>query len=194
MVIIKLCYSSQTPMPEEILKKIDQKFLNKHSSNFNSNKENSETDKPFKKQKNNYHIKPIEEKNVEENKEKELKKHEKFLEFDELLSSLIKHKEGLLHAKLINNIYLKSFDFGEIKLKVLEENSDDLIKKINEFLLDKTGFKWKITEVDTDIGTTYNEIKNANIEREKEIFSSVPVFKEVKDYFPDAEIKNINKL
>ena len=108
-------------------------------------------------------------KNVEENKQ-EIKKYEKFLEFDELLSSLIKHKEGLLHAKLINNIYLKSFDFGEIKLKVLEENSNDLIKKINEFLLDKTGFKWKITEVDTDIGKHIMKLQQMRILKEKRDF------------------------
>ena len=35
MIIVKLCYSSQTPMPEEILKELDQKYIKINSiTNF----------------------------------------------------------------------------------------------------------------------------------------------------------------
>ena len=195
MIIVKLCYSSQTPMPKEILKRIDQKFLKNRTTNLKLNDQKIADEKPLNISENNSLIPSIVKENVSEQpKKQEIDKYEKFLDFDELLSSLINNKEGLLHAKLINNIHLESFNYGEIKLKVLEENSFDLIKRINEFLLEKTGFKWKIIEVDTDVSKTYNEIRSNNIEKEKESFSSIQVFKDIKDQFPDAKIRNINKL
>ena len=199
MIIVKLCYSSQTPMPEEILKRIDQKFIKINSiTNFSKNLNepkntsnhsiNSTPKDPIDTTEKNDMSKP------QDPTTQNIQKYKKFCEFDELLSCLIDNKEGLLHAKLINNIYLESFKFGEIKLKVLKDNSRDLILKLNDFLLDKTNLKWKIIEVDTKFTKSYNDLKNIDVKNEKEKLNSDPIFKEIKEQFPEAEIKNIKNI
>ena len=53
----------------------------------------------------------------------------------------------MLHAQLVNNVVIDSFENGKISMKISENCSFDVIKHLSKFLQDKTGLKWVIEEV-----------------------------------------------
>ena len=76
-------------------------------------------------------------------------------------------------------------------MKISENCSFDVIKHLSKVLLDKTGLKWIIEEVQTTNNKTQEEIKYINFEKKKKEIESDPIINEVKQLFPNAEIKDI---
>ncbi len=190
IIIVKLCYTSSAPMPEELIKKLDKKILNNSSNHTNTktieNKnidlknttgETLESDKTYRSISN-------EDKVDNENKFS-------FNTFDELLTFLIEKREALLHAQLINNVVIDSFEPGKISMKISENCSFDVIKNLSKFLQDNSNLKWIIEEVKTTTKKTHEEIKDINFKNKKKEIESDPIINEVKQLFPNAEIKDI---
>ena len=111
--------------------------------------------------------------------------------FEELLTFLIENREALLHAQLVNNVVIDSFESGKISMKISENCSFDVVKHLSKFLQDKTGLKWVIEEVQKTDNKTHEEIKDINFEKKKKEIESDPIINEVKQLFPNAEIKDI---
>ena len=114
-----------------------------------------------------------------------------FNNFEELLKFLIENREALLHAQLVNNVVIDSFENGKISMKISENCSFDVVKYLSKFLQDKTGLKWVIEEVQTTDNKTHEEIKDINFEKKKKEIEKDPIINEVKQLFPNAEIKDI---
>ena len=190
IIIVKLCYTSSTPMPEELIKKLDKKILNNSSNQINTKTiENKDVD--LKTSFNN----SLESKKTYQyiNKENKADSENKITlnNYEELLTFLIKKREALLHAQLINNVVIDSFEPRKISMKISENCSFDVIKNLSKFLQDKTGIKWTIEEVQTTTNKTYEEIKDINFENKKKEIETDPIIDEVKQLFPNAEIKDI---
>ena len=190
IIIVKLCYTSSTPMPEELIKKLDKKILNNSSNQINTKTiENKDVDlktsfnNSLESKKTYQHI----------NKENKADSENKIIlnNYEELLTFLIKKREALLHAQLINNVVIDSFEPRKISMKISENCSFDVIKNLSKFLQDKTGIKWTIEEVQTTTNKTYEEIKDINFENKKKEIETDPIIDEVKQLFPNAEIKDI---
>ena len=78
-----------------------------------------------------------------------------------------------------------------INLKISKNCSFDVIKSLSKFLELKTGFKWSIEEVRNTLNKTHEEIKDIEFEKEKKEIETDPIINEVKELFPNAEIKDI---
>jgi len=190
IIIVKLCYASSTPMPEELIKKLDKKISNNSSNQLNAKTiENKSIDQ-----------KTTIDKSLALNNTNQLKNNENKVDsenkislnnFEELLTFLIENREALLHAQLVNNVVIDNFQHGRILMKISENCSFDVTKNLSKFLQDKTGSKWIIEEVQTSANQTYEEIKDINFENEKKEIEADPIINEVKQLFPNAEIKDI---
>ena len=190
IIIVKLCYTSSTPMPEELIKKLDKKILNNSSNQTNSKTiENKDVDlktslnASLESKKTDQHV----------NKENQANSENKIIlnNYEELLTFLIEKREALLHAQLINNVVIDSFEPGKILMKISKNCSFDVIKNLSKFLQDRTCVKWMIKEVQTTTNRTHEEIKDINFENKKKEIESDPIMNEVKQLFPNAEIKDI---
>ena len=189
MVILKLCYSSKLPMPEEIIKK-----LNSNSYSEKNNKDiSSEKDFHLKKNQENNDTPSLENIKTENNpiNNESEKKFPKTL--NELLDLLIANKEAFLHAQIINNVYIEEFKPGEIKLE-LNDNCDDKFKHNLSSVLEKiTKRKWNIVETKSKTKETISEKEEKAFERKKTQILEEPLLKEILNEFPDAEINNIEE-
>ena len=198
IIIVKLCYTSSTPMPEELIKKLDKKISNiSNNTNQASTKtiENKNIDQkittsePLESDKT---YQPIKNENTVDSENKtNIENKISLNNFEELLTFLIENREALLHAQLVNNVVIDSFENGKISMKISENCSFDVVKHLSKFLQDKTGLKWIIEEVQTTKNKTQEEIKDINFEKKKKEIESDPIINEVKQLFPNAEIKNI---
>ena len=195
MIIVKLCYSSKTPMPQEIIKKLDNNFLKSKTENNSKIKvlpsndvESQNLSNEDSKENQSFETSII-------NKDKTIKNvKQSFIRlstFEDLLSCLIQNREALLHAQLINNVIIDDFKPGMINLKISENCSFDVIKSLSKFLELKTGFKWSIEEVRNTLNKTHEEIKDIEFEKEKKEIETDLIINEVKELFPNAEIKDI---
>ena len=196
IIIVKLCYTSSTPMPEELIKKLDKKISN-NSSNKKSTKtienksidQKNTTSEPLESDKT---YQPIKNENTVDSEHKtNIENKISLNNFEELLTFLIENREALLHAQLVNNVVIDSFESGKISMKISENCTFDVIKHLSKFLQDKTGLKWIIEEVQTTNNKTHEEIKDINFEKKKKEIESDPIINEVKQLFPNAEIKDI---
>ena len=196
IIIVKLCYTSSTPMPEELIKKLDKKISN-NSTNQTSTKtiENKNIDQkittsePLESDKT---YQPIKNENkVDSENKTNIENKISLNNFEELLTFLIENREALLHAQLVNNVVIDSFESGKISMKISENCSFDVVKHLSKFLQDKTGLKWVIEEVQKTDNKTHEEIKDINFEKKKKEIESDPIINEVKQLFPNAEIKDI---
>ena len=196
IIIVKLCYTSSTPMPEELIKKLDKKISN-DSSNKTSAKtienksidQKNTTSEPLESDKT---YQPIKNENTVDSEHKtNIENKISLNNFEELLTFLIENREALLHAQLVNNVVIDSFESGKISMKISENCSFDVVKHLSKFLQDKTGKKWVIDEVQKTDNKTQEEIKDINFEKKKKEIESDPIIHEVKQLFPNAEIKDI---
>ena len=196
IIIVKLCYTSSTPMPEELIKKLDKKISN-NSSNQKSTKtiENKNIDQKITTNETlegDKTYQPIKYENKVDSEDKtNIENKISLNNFEELLTFLIENREALLHAQLVNNVVIDSFENGKISMKISENCSFDVVKHLSKFLQDKTGLKWVIEEVQKTDNKTHEETKDINFEKKKKEIESDPIINEVKQLFPNAEIKDI---
>ena len=196
IIIVKLCYTSSTPMPEELIKKLDKKISNNSSNKTSAKKiENKSIDlknttsEPLESDKT---YQPIKNENKVDSEDKtNIENKISLNNFEELLTFLIENREALLHAQLVNNVVIDSFENGKISMKISENCSFDVVKHLSKFLQDKTGLKWVIEEVQKTDNKTHEETKDINFEKKKKEIESDPIISEVKQLFPNAEIKDI---
>ena len=196
IIIVKLCYTSSTPMPEELIKKLDKKISN-NSSNQTSTKtienksidQKNTTSNPLESDKT---YQPIKNENTVDSEHKtNIENKISLNNFEDLLTFLIENREALLHAQLVNNVVIDSFENGKISMKISENCTFDVVKHLSKFLQDKTGLKWVIEEVQKTDNKTHEETKDINFEKKKKEIETDPIINEVKQLFPNAEIKDI---
>ena len=183
-------------MPEELIKKLDKKISNNSSNKTSAKKiENKSIDlknttsEPLESDKT---YQPIKNENTVDSETKtNIENKISLKNFEELLTFLIENREALLHAQLVNNVVIDSFESGKISMKISENCTFDVIKHLSKFLQDKTGLKWVIEEVQKTNNKTHEENKDINFEKKKKEIESDPIINEVKQLFPNAEIKDI---
>ena len=68
---------------------------------------------------------------VRENSKDEIKESKSPKNFSEMLNLLLESKEALLHAQIINNAHLISYDVGLIKLRLKTNTEIQILKKLS---------------------------------------------------------------
>ena len=184
MIIIKLCYASSLPDPGELVKKISNtKSSDKQNINeFNSNNNNNNTD-----------ISNIEKKLIK-NAADQIIEYENPKNFDAMLKTLLKNKEVLLHAQIVNNAHLVKYEEGFIEIRLKENTNTEIIKSLSLALEKLTNIKW-IVKLSTQEGdktvTEKKNIENNKIEDNIKLNTNVA---EVFKHFPEAEITSIKNI
>ena len=209
MAIIKLCYGSSLPDPSQ--------FLEKMSEQTNTQSENKQTkiseipnskEKAVKDNITNYKEEKSnnDQTNVSEvpdsqdklnnevivNNEEKLENFKNPESFEDMLDLLLKNRESLLHAQLINNVHLISFEQLNIKLRLKFKSDTEILKNLSSTLEKITKNKWNVTHSEEDGEKTIVEKQNIKLNEQKEQIKTNPHFAEVFKHFPQAEITSID--
>ena len=203
MAIIKLCYGSSLPDPSQFLEKISEQ-TNTQSENkqtkvseTTNSKENTTNYKEEKSE--NDQTKVSEASHSQDKLNKEIivnneEKSENFKNpesFEDMLDLLLKNKESLLHAQLINNVHLISFEESSIKLRLKFKSDTEILRNLSSTLEKITKNKWNVTHSEEDGEKTIVEKQNIKLNEQKEQIKTNPHFAEVFKHFPQAEITSI---
>jgi len=110
---------------------------------------------------------------------------------EDMLDLLLKNRESLLHAQLINNVHLISFEQLNIKLRLKFKSDTEILKNLSSTLEKITKNKWNVTHSEEDGEKTIVEKQNIKLNEQKEQIKANPHFAEVFKHFPQAEITSI---
>ncbi len=203
MAIIKLCYGSSLPDPSQFLEKISEQ-TNTQSENkqtkVSENTDSKENITNYKEEKSeNDQIKVSEasysqdklNKEVIVNNEEKSENLKNPESFEDMLDLLLKNKEALLHAQLINNVHLISFEESSIKLRLKLKSDTEILRNLSSTLEKITKNKWNVTHSEEDGEKTIVEKQNIKLNEQKEQIKANPHFAEVFKHFPQAEITSI---
>ena len=172
MIIIKLCYGSSLPDPSELIEILSKKkLLNKDT--------NDKTDDLSIDQNISSNINIID---LESNIPKS---------FGEMLEILLKNKEALLHAQIINNVHLIDFQKGFIEIRLKDPSNKNILKTLSTTLENITEMKWIIKLSDKEGEKTVMEQKDVLYSQTKQDIKLNPNIAEVFKYFPEATITSI---
>lgn len=180
MLIIKLCYLADKPMPNELIE------------------QNNDIIKPTEEQLTSYLSNEIvKAKEVlclnEDNIALKETNYAKINNFDELVELFHKHNEMILYHHLYEDVSLVKFEPRIIKLKVINEVPHNFSNLVANFLLAKTGIKWVVTITNEDGNPTLNQKENDILEQEKKEIAEKDIVKEVMQQFQGAKITSIVK-
>ena len=125
------------------------------------------------------------------NNEEKLENFKNPESFEDMLDLLLKNRESLLHAQLINNVHLVSFEQLNIKLRLKFKSDTEILKNLSSTLEKITKNKWNVTHSEEDGEKTIVEKQNIKLNEQKEQIKENPHFAEVFKHFPQAEITSI---
>lgn len=102
--------------------------------------------------------------------------------------------EMILHANLISNVHLVSFQPGKIEYHPADHAPQDLAQRLIKFLNDHTPRRWSVT-VSREAGqATLNQQKEAHAAEERAEAAREPLVKAVLEAFPGAHISHVKDL
>jgi len=194
MIIVKICYASRIPLPKEIINSLNSKISksNNEDKAENLEQENKKTNKHKNLTENSIELEQEIKTSTSEGLPKINLEPEKLKTVDEMLNLLIKAKEALLHAQLINNVIIHDYKYGEIELELSNNAETNLIQKLKTFLKKITGTNWQIKETVKKNNEKTIVEKNKILESEENSrVLEEPNVKEILDHFPDSKIEKI---
>jgi len=194
MIIVKICYASRIPLPKEIINSLNSKISksNNEDKAENLEQENKKTNKHKNLTENFIELEQEIKTSTSEGLPKINLEPEKLKTVDEMLNLLIKAKEALLHAQLINNVIIHDYKYGEIELELSNNAETNLIQKLKTFLKKITGTNWQIKETVKKNNEKTIVEKNKILESEENSrVLEEPNVKEILDHFPDSKIEKI---
>ena len=102
--------------------------------------------------------------------------------------------EYLLYNILKQQIYLKSFNIGELEISLTETVPSNFLQRIKEKIKEWTGDTWQIKVSNKDEGSIrIVDLEQEEVERIKSEFQNSVEFKEITKYFPGVEIIEVKK-
>ena len=187
MAVIRMCYISDLPTPDEIIKKFEDKdiVLTEKKTLKSTPSVSMISPSSLKKEPEDHLVNEIIIKK-DENKEEP----ENFLQVIELARA---RKDVRLQYELENNISLVSFEKEKIEINILN-GSDSIASDLSKKLTEWTEKKWVVLVTSTEGQKTINQ--------EKEDFDSLirnkieehPIFLATVSEFKDASIKSIEEI
>ena len=197
MTIIKLCFASILPDPAALLDELSNKkntletTVQSKTTEKPQNKEMLNTQQMLNVSNENQIDKIILEPDVIKNSKDELKESKSPKNFSEMLDLLLENKEALLHAQIINNAHLSSYDVGLIKLRLNINTDIQILKKLSLALEQITKEKWSVLSSEEEGEKTIVEKQAIELDEAKEKIKSHKDVAEIFKYFPEAKISSI---
>jgi DNA polymerase III subunit gamma/tau len=103
-------------------------------------------------------------------------------------------KAAILHANLINNVHLVSFEKGRIEINPTEHAPPELSGDLREFLNNMTGERWAVTVVSNQPGApTLQQNADEAVAKTKAEAREHPLVKEILETFPGATIDEVRE-
>ena len=137
----------------------------------------------------------IQEKDIKLKENTEIKTHTNLIKsFDDLLEICTFKKEIKLKYELEKNVNLVNFENQRIEISFNEDLDKDFIKDLSLKLYEWTNNRWIITLSKTK-GEPSKKEKEINFKKElMENTKNSPVFKDVLEKFPDAELIDVTTV
>ncbi|MBT4699763.1 MAG: DNA polymerase III subunit gamma/tau [Rhodospirillaceae bacterium] len=102
-------------------------------------------------------------------------------------------KEAILHANLINNVHLVSFEKGRIEIRPTDHAPPELSGQLREFLTNTTGERWAVTVSNQPGEPTLQQNVNEAVAKTKAEAREHPLVKEILETFPGATIDEVRE-
>ena len=113
--------------------------------------------------------------------------------FSDLIKLAETNKEIELKYDLERNVKLVKFETGKIDINFNENLNKNFIKKLSQNLFDWTGKRWIISLSKEDNSKTFHQKKIEDKEKIIKEEKSTKIFKEMTQFFPDAELLEVKK-
>ena len=184
MAVIRMCYISDLPTPDEIIKKIESKDIS--PAEKKTLKSNSKPSVSMIS--GSSEIKELDESLVEEVLTKRIPK-----DFHEIIQLARIHKDVKMQYELENNVSLVSFEKEKIEINILK-GSESIASDLSKKLFEWTEKKWIVL-----VSSSQGE-KTINQEREESdllIRSNIekhPIYKATVEEFKNTSIKLIEEI
>jgi DNA polymerase-3 subunit gamma/tau len=187
MAVIRMCYISDLPTPDEIIKKFDNKEILITEKKTPESSPSSSAPSLNMISRSSLQVKP-QEAIVEDKIKKNYPES-----FNDVIELVRVNKSARLQYELEHNVSLVSFENGRIEINILngvQSTAADLAKKLFEW----TERKWIILISSSEGRKTINQEKDdSNLLLRKKI-EEHPIFKETIEEFPKASIALIEEI
>ena len=112
--------------------------------------------------------------------------------FDDVVALTAAKNEPRLHANLISNLHLVSFEPGRIEFHPGDHAPPDLAGQLTTFLNEATDRRWVVTVSGDPGGATINQQKQAADAQARAEAAEHPLVKAVLDTFPGATVEDVH--
>lgn len=182
MILLRVAYSASMPTPYEILNDV------KKNSSLISGVATKAQEKPSAFEKKNNIT------NVSSPKD-----FIKFNTVDEFVSYLENTKKALIEYSIKNDVSIKEFSDGHIKMNISPNIHQDFIMNLHKLLTDVTGKKWEIDIFKGDLGETIADKEKSKVEASRKNVAEYPLVKKILEEFKGSRIetvirKNLNEI
>ncbi|MBQ8750899.1 MAG: DNA polymerase III subunit gamma/tau [Alphaproteobacteria bacterium] len=160
MILLRVAYSASMPTPYEILNDV------KKNSSLISGVATKAQEKPSAFEKKNNIT------NVSSPKD-----FIKFNTVDEFVSYLENTKKALIEYSIKNDVSIKEFSDGHIKMNISPNIHQDFIMNLHKLLTDVTGKKWEIDIFKGDLGETIADKEKSKVEASRKNVAEYPLVK-----------------
>tara|TARA_B100000575_G_C22787729_1_gene466220 strand:- start:116 stop:673 length:558 start_codon:yes stop_codon:yes gene_type:complete len=120
--------------------------------------------------------------------------HIKVLNFRDFVEMFFKHREGILHTKLYNDVTLISFKDGEVKINTEKIKDASFNRQVAKCISTWTGRIWQIHSSTSNLGKSLLEEDIINQQKEIELMKNNIQVKKILKEFPDSKIHSITEL
>ena len=184
MAVIRMCYISDLPTPDEIIKKFDDKDISLAEK---------KTPKLESKPSVSMISSSSEKKEPEETLVEEVATKKTPEDFNEIIQLARLHKDARLQYDLENNVSLVSFDTGKIEINILngsESIASDLSKKLFEW----TEKKWIVLLSSSQGKKTINQEREESDLMIRGNIEKHPIYIATLEEFKNTSIKSIEEV
>jgi len=102
--------------------------------------------------------------------------------------------EMILHANLVSNVHLVSFQPGTLEYSPTEHALQDLAQRLTKFLNDNTARRWLVTVSRQAGALTLHQQEEARVATQKGEAADDPLVKAILDTFPGSEIAKVTEI
>ena len=190
MIILRLIYLHDGPTPEDLLK--EYKEQDKHKSEVVSKKDSVIPTQINKNETINTNeenfILPDNKNTIKSNFSLPVDSYRNFVDL------FYRHKEGMLHTQLYNNVRLISFKVGEVTLNTDSIKEPHFNRTVAKLISKWTGRIWQIHKSTSNVGKSLYEEDLINQQKEIEKMKNHPEIKQILETFPGVSIHSITDI
>ncbi|MCW9034524.1 MAG: DNA polymerase III subunit gamma/tau [Rhodospirillales bacterium] len=114
--------------------------------------------------------------------------------YEDVVSLTNAHNERILHANLVSNVHLVSFEPGKIEFNPTEHAPEDLAAQLARFLNTHTDRPWTVTKSRSAGEATLHQKADAQKAQDRAEVAVTPLVMAITEIFPGATIGDIRDL